>query len=205
MVDNDSFTRQVAQSYRPASRAVYEAGDMDRGVHLALRQMQTELRSTGIPGLNEMIKIVQATRLPRSQARERQLMSQLESVARQSTNRSTQLVLESAKLLLYGPLAMITHNGRDPIICLVERSLINMIDSRVSPAGLVPALVHTGKVTFQEYHGRHQKFRACLEAAPGLRRLAEQLRVDPSGSRVTKQRRKAPKVELSTLVNMPLD
>ncbi len=208
MVDNDEFTSSVGRDFRKASRAVYDLGDAERGAHLALREVARVLKREGLRGAREVAVVCKNVRRGDDVAQLEQTVSQLYAVARVQAGPWSDLIVKCAQSMMvdvFSRRRTLSGSGHGEIeVLLVKRVIAAFAETQVSPPGLLPRLVESEKLSFQEFEARSQRFREHLSASPDLNRLARQALADPTGARITQQRTSTPKQTQREMVHIAI-
>lgn len=187
MPDGDVFDRRVKRGWRNAASCVLGGGKADNALPAVLRALGKEVKASGCPGLDQILKALsEAIRSPHLVSTRASANAALDHVCLQYGSQATEFAVRAARCILAIGLdsAMFAVRVMDEgelRVHLTKEILAHMADSWMCPAGILPELVENGNVSYQEVEARRQENKRLVTAAPETNRMAIQLLADPSG------------------------
>jgi hypothetical protein len=210
MPDGDVYDRHGMRGWKKASSWIVGAGNFDDGIPSALRALGREIKTTGCPGIDQIVGTVVDAFQPCDQmGAKQQAIERLEQIRIQYGSRATEIAIRSSKSLIVETFELdrskfSSFDDGNLRTDITVHILADLSDACLCPSGVLTGLVEDSRLSFQEVHSRRERAKQIVAAAPETRRLAIQLLANPSGAQVKTPRFRREKLSQSEILATPL-
>lgn len=203
MPDRDIFNLNVPRGWQRASRRCLGFDDDPNGPRLTIRALGQILTSEGCPALSEIVKIaIEASQGPNGRNALAQMSQRLARICCEHASVSTEILAAPAKRGLleeFGQVPAILKEVRVAIYLLSE-----LADAMICPEPLIVSLAEKAGESFQVIDRRRAATKCALRCSLEVRRIAESLILEPTGTLTKVPRAPIIRMAQAELLNLNL-